>query len=384
MKIVIAPQAFKGSLSATGVATAMALGLRRVLPNAEIIQLPLADGGEGTVETLVLATGGRRVTAIVSGPLGDPVEAEWGILGDGTAIIETAAASGIGRLPADRLNPLLTSSYGTGQLIREALETGCTEIIVGLGGSATNDAGAGIAQALGASLLDEHGEELPRGGAALSNLRHIDVSAMDKRLASVRVVVACDVTNPLLGSNGASWIYGPQKGATTAMCRQLDDALANFAVIAARDLGLEVADIPGAGAAGGLGAGLTAFLDATLVPGVDIICDAVKLTGHLKGADLVLTGEGRLDDQTLSGKTIAGVACRAQALGIPVIAIAGQVPGDMAELYRLGISAALSIAPGPITLQEALRDAAPLIADATERAIRLVLIEPPGSLPSDR
>lgn len=375
MKIVIAPQAYKGSLPAPEVAAAMALGLRRVLPDADIVEIPLADGGEGTVETMVAATDGKLMTAHATGPLGDPVIANWGILGDGkTAVIEMAAASGIGLLPADRLDPLSTTSYGTGELILAALEAGCRDIIVGLGGSASNDAGAGMAQALGARLLDRHQRELARGGAALATLARIDVSGLDGRLASSRVSAACDVTNRLLGRNGASWVYGPQKGASADTCRELDDALSNFAAVVERDLGVAVGDVPGAGAAGGLGAGLIAFLGTRLVPGMDIIADAVKLTERIEGASLVLTGEGRLDSQTLSGKTVAGVASRAQALGIPVVAIAGQLSGDMAELRRRGVNAALSIAPGPITLEETVDDAARLIADAAERAIRLVLI----------
>jgi glycerate kinase len=385
MKIVVAPQAFKGSLPATGVAAAMTLGLRRVIPDADIVEIPLADGGEGTVETMIAATGGELMTAAATGPLGDPVDATWGILGDGkTAVIEMAAASGIGLVRADRLDPLSATSYGTGELILAALEGGCRDIVVGLGGSATNDAGAGMAQALGARLLDRRGRKLTRGGAALADLARIDITRLDRRLALSRVSAACDVTNRLLGRNGASWVYGPQKGANAEMCRQLDDALANFAAVVERDLGVDVGDIPGAGAAGGLGAGLIAFLGARLMPGIDVISDAVKLTERLEGAGLVLTGEGRLDGQTLSGKTVAGVAARARARGIPVVAIAGQLSGNLTKLRRRGVSAALSIAPGPITLDEAVDDAARLIADAAERAIRLVLIDPSPPPSTDR
>ncbi len=378
MKIVLAPQAFKGSLPATEVAAAMALGLRRVLPDADIVEIPLADGGEGTVETMVSATGGKLMTDRVTGPLGAPVTATWGILGDGkTAVIEMAAASGIGLVPASRLDPLSATSHGTGELILAALETGCREIVVGLGGSASNDAGAGMAQALGAKLLDSQGRELARGGAALKDMARIDVSSLDARLASSRVSAACDVTNPLLGRNGASWVYGPQKGASADMCRQLDEALSNFAAVVAKDLGVTVSDIPGAGAAGGLGAGMIAFLGARILPGIDVISDAVKLSERLEGADLILTGEGRLDGQTLSGKAVAGVAARAHAQGIPAIAIAGQLSSDMTELRSRGITAALSITSGPMTIDEAIDDAARLIADTAERAIRLVLINPP-------
>lgn len=385
MKIVVAPQAFKGSLPAPEVAAAMTLGLRRVLPDADIVEIPLADGGEGTVATMIAATGGKLLTSPATGPLGDPVAATWGILGDGkTAVIEMAAASGIGLVRAERLDPLSATSYGTGELILAALEAGCRDIVVGLGGSATNDAGAGMAQALGARLLDRRGHKLARGGGALADLARIDVAGLDGRLASSHVSAACDVTNRLLGRNGASWIYGPQKGANAEMCRRLDDALSNFAAVVETDLGVAVGDIPGAGAAGGLGAGLIAFLGARLMPGIDIISDAVKLAERLEGAGLVLTGEGRLDGQTLSGKTVAGVAARARARGIPVVAIAGQLSGDLTKLRRRGVSAALSIAPGPITLDEAVDAAARLIADAAERAIRLVLIDPSPPPATDR
>ncbi len=375
MKVVVAPQAYKGSLSAQEVAAAMALGLRRVLRDAEIVEIPLADGGEGTVETMVAATQGKLMTAHATGPLGGPVIASWGLLGDGkTAVIEMAAASGIGLVPADQLDPLSATSYGTGKLILEALAADCHEIIVGLGGSATNDAGAGMAQALGARLLDRKERELARGGAALTNLARIDVTGLDRRLASSRVSAASDVTNRLLGRNGASWVYGSQKGASEDACRQLDNALSNFATVVERDLGLAVSDVPGAGAGGGLGAGLIAFLGARIVPGMDVIADAVKLTERMEGADLVITGEGRLDSQTLSGKTVVGVATRAHTLGIPVVAIAGQLSGDLTELRRRGITAELSIATGPVTFEEMADEASQLIADAAERAIRLVLI----------
>ena len=377
MKIVVAPQSFKGSLSAREVADAIVSGIRRVLADAEVVVLPMADGGEGTVDALVFATGGRTMQTEVSGPLGDRVIAAWGILGDGaTAVVEMAAASGLVLVPADRLDPLTATTYGTGELVRAALDSGCHRIIIGIGGSATNDGGAGMAQALGAKLTDREGRELPPGGAALASLRQIDISGLDSRLAESQVTVACDVTNPLCGKEGASWVYGPQKGATEEMCRQLDDALANYASVIKKDLGIDIRDMPGAGAAGGLGAGLVAFAGARLVPGIEIVSDAVGLVEHLKGASLVLTGEGRLDTQTTFGKTVAGVAKHAKVLGVPVVVIAGELHGDLKELYRYGIDAALSIAPGPITREESEADAARLIADASERALRLVLINP--------
>ena len=377
MKIVVAPQSFKGSLSAREVADAIARGIRHVLADAEVVVLPMADGGEGTVDALVFATGGRTMQTEVSGPLGDRVTAAWGILGDGaTAVVEMAAASGLVLVPPDRMDPLTATTYGTGELVRAALDSGCHRLIIGIGGSATNDGGAGMAQALGAKLTDREGSELPPGGAALASLRQIDISGLDSRLTECRITVACDVTNPLCGKEGASWVYGPQKGATEEMCRQLDEALANYASVIKKDLGIDIRDLPGAGAAGGLGAGLVAFPGARLVPGIEIVSDAVGLVEHLKGASLVLTGEGRLDTQTTFGKTVAGVAKIAKVLGVPVVVIAGELHGDLKELYRHGIDAALSIAPGPITREESEADAARLIADASERTLRLVLINP--------
>jgi len=375
MKIVIAPQSFKGSLVAGEVARAIARGIKRVLTDVEITMLPMADGGEGTVEALVYATHGKIVATEVTGPLGEKVSAKWGILGDGVcAVVEMAAASGLTLVPPEKLNPLVATTYGTGELLRAVLDAGCRRLIVGIGGSATNDGGAGMVQALGVRLLDECDKELPRGGAALARLSRIDTSGLDHRLARWQVIVACDVTNPLCGTQGASRVYGPQKGATEEMCRQLDGALANYAMIIKRDLGISVMDIPGAGAAGGLGAGLVAFLGAKLVPGIEIVSEAVGLTDHLKEAALVFTGEGRIDPQTLFGKTVAGVAEKAKAFGVPVIAIVGGLAGNYEKVYQQGIDVALSIAPGPISLKKSMNDAERLVADAAERALKLVLI----------
>jgi len=374
LKIVIAPQSFKGSLSAVEVAQAMALGIKRVLPDAETVAVPMADGGEGTVEALVDATCGQIITTDVTGPLGESITAKWGIMGDGdTGIIESAAASGLPLVPPGKLNPLITTTYGTGELIKAALNAGCRELIVGIGGTATNDGGAGMAQALGVRLLDNRGKELPWGGAALARLDRVDVSGLDHRLAECQVVAACDVTNPLCGEFGASLVYGPQKGASAEMCRRLDAALAHYAGVIKADLDIEVMDLPGAGAAGGLGAGLVAFLGAELLPGTDIVIEAVGLVGHLEDASLVFTGEGRIDGQTLFGKTVSGVVAKAKALRIPTVAIVGEVAGG-SDVYRSGIDAVLSIAPGPISLERSVADAASLITDAAERAMRLILI----------
>jgi glycerate kinase len=374
LKIVVAPQSFKGSLSALEVAKAMALGIGRVLPDAETVLVPVADGGEGTVEALVDATCGQTMTTDVTGPLGEGVTARWGILGDRvTGVVEMAAASGISLVPPGKLNPLVATTFGTGELIRAALDAGCSKLIVGVGGSATNDGGAGMAQALGVRLLDRMGKELPWGGAALAGLTRIDVSGLDPRLADCEVVVACDVTNPLCGQRGASVVYGPQKGATEEMCRQLDDALAHYAGVIGSALGIEVVDLPGAGAAGGLGAGLVAFLGARLMAGFDIVSEAVGLADHLRNASVVFTGEGRIDGQTLFGKTVAGVAAEAKESGIPVVAIVGEI-ADGTEVHEHGIGAVLSISPGPISLERSMADAGRLIADAAERALRLILI----------
>jgi len=376
MKIVIAPQSFKGSLSAQEVAEAIAGGVKRVMADTETIVLPMADGGEGTVEALVHATHGQIVETEVTGPLGGKVTAKWGILGDSvSAVVEMAAASGIMLVPPERLNPLVATTYGTGELIRAAVDGGYRRLIIGIGGSATNDGGAGMAQALGARLLDENGEEIPRGGAALSRLKRIDISGMDERLAECEVTVACDVFNPLCGDQGASRVYGRQKGATEEMCRQLDEALANYALVIKRDMGIDVKEIPGAGAAGGLGAGLVAFLGAKLVAGIEIVSEAVGLAEYLKGAALVFTGEGRIDPQTLFGKTVAGVAERAKAFHIPVVAIVGELGGSYEEFHQQGIDAVLSIAPGPISLEESMANAGGLITAAAERALRLMLID---------
>lgn len=379
MKIVVAPQSFKGNLTALEVAQAIERGIRRVAPQAEVVLVPMADGGEGTVQALIDATGGKLMTRRVTGPLGEPVQAAWGILGDGaTAVIEMAAASGLPLVPPDKRNPLITTTYGTGELVLAALEAGCRKLIVGIGGSATNDGGAGMAQALGARLLDARGDELQRGGAALAELARIDVSRMDARLNDCEVVVACDVTNPLCGPRGASAIYGPQKGATSQMVARLDAALSHYASIIQRDLGVEVRDLPGCGAAGGLGAGLVAFLKAKLRKGIEITIEASGLVGQMRGADLVFSGEGRLDAQTVYGKTAWGVAQSARTLGIPVIVIAGELAPDHAAVYEQGIDAALSIAPGPITLDCCMNEASSLVSDAAERAMRLVLLKGRG------
>ncbi|MGI9862618.1 glycerate kinase [Moorella naiadis] len=375
-RIIIAPDSFKESLSAPEVAAAIAAGLKRVLPRAETVAVPMADGGEGLTTTLVAATGGREITATVTGPLGEPVQAVWGLLGDGsTAVVEMAQASGLPLVPREKRNPMVTTTYGTGELIRRALEAGCRKLIVGIGGSATNDGGAGMAQALGVKLLDAQGQEIAPGAAGLEHLERIDMTGLDPRVKKVEILVACDVDNPLCGPRGASVVYGPQKGATPEMVPRLDAALACLADIVARDLQVEVKDLPGAGAAGGLGAGLVAFLGATLRRGIDLVMEAVDLDGILAaGADLVITGEGEINRQTAYGKVPAGVAGIAGKYGIPVVALVGSIGAGADAVYEHGIQGFMSIVPRPVPLSYCLENAAPLLADAAERLVRLVTL----------
>ncbi|WP_174733431.1 glycerate kinase [Mesobacillus harenae] len=358
MKIVIAPDSFKESLTALEAAESIEIGFKSVFPDAEILKVPMADGGEGTVQSLVDATNGKILKQIVTGPLGEPVEGFFGILGDGkTAVIEMAAASGLELVPAEKRNPLTTTTRGTGELISAAIDYGAVHIIIGIGGSATNDGGSGMAKALGVKLLNFAGGEIGDGGGALADLARIDASGLDPRLEAVKIEVACDVDNPLTGPTGASAIFGPQKGASPEQVELLDSYLERYASIIERDLGRKVKDLPGAGAAGGLGAGLLAFLPAELKKGVDIIIAATGLAEKVKDADVVITGEGKIDGQTIFGKTPIGVAKTAKLYGIPVIAIAGHVANDSAAVHDFGIDVLFSIVPGAIPLRDALENA---------------------------
>ncbi len=372
-KIVIAPDSYKESLSALEVAQAIEAGFRRVFPSAEYVLVPVADGGEGTVDAMVAATGGRKEIVMVGGPLGEPVEAFYGLTGDGsTAVIEMAAASGLALVPPARRNPLVTTSRGTGELIRAALDAGARRFILGIGGSATNDGGAGMVQALGARLLDAQGHELGPGGGALADLDRIDVSALDPRLKACRIEVACDVDNPLTGPRGASAVFGPQKGATAEMVQALDANLARLARLVERDLGVAVDTVPGAGAAGGMGAAMLAFFGATLKPGIEIVTAAVDLDTQVRDADLVITGEGRIDFQTVHGKTPIGVARVAKRHGKAVIGIAGSLGAEVGVVHAHGIDAVFSAPGKPCTLDEALRDAAANV-ELTARNVAAVL-----------
>ncbi|NSW55402.1 MAG: glycerate kinase [Armatimonadetes bacterium] len=378
MKTTIAPDSFKGCLTALEVCQAIEKGLRTVLPDVEIESVPMADGGEGTVQSLVEATAGQFVTRTVEGPLGEAVDAVFGVLGDGeTAVIEMAAASGLPLVPADMRNPLLTSTFGTGQLILAALEMGCRNLIVGIGGSATTDCGAGMAQALGVKMLGEDGAEINRvTGGRMADVARIDVSGLDPRVREATFRVACDVDNPLFGERGAAHVYGPQKGATPEMVRALDDGLRHFADLMARDLGCNVAEVPGAGAAGGLGAGLMAFCGAKLESGVKIVVEAVGLREKMAGSELVITGEGRIDFQTAFGKTPSGVADVAKDLGIPVVAIGGGVALNATELHSRGFHALFPIVNEPMTLEEAMEPvrARDLLAFIAEQVLRTYLL----------
>jgi glycerate kinase len=359
VKIVIAPDSFKESLSALEVASAIEAGFRQVFPDAQIVKVPIADGGEGTVQALMDATGGTRHTLEVVGPAGTPVRASYGLTASkGLAVIEMAAASGLELLPPSQRDPRTTTSYGTGELIRDALAKGARRFVIGIGGSATNDGGAGMLQALGVRLLDAEGVEIGRGGAELARLARIDVSQLDERIAACQIEVACDVTNPLVGPQGASAIFGPQKGATPDMVKQLDQCLQRLADVLHRDLGKDVANIPGTGAAGGLGAALLAVLGGRLRPGCEVVLDAIDLQVILSDADLVITGEGRTDGQTIYGKAPIGVARVAARCGVPVVALSGSLTADSAAVHAHGIAATFSAVRRPCALEDALRDAA--------------------------
>lgn len=373
-RVLVAPQAFKGSLDAVGVASAIGRGLRRVWPDATVDELPLADGGEGTVRALVRATGGTLRRARVHDPLGREIDAEWGLLGDGTtAVVEMAAASGLPLLLEGERDPRVTSTRGTGELILEAAASGVHRIVVGIGGSATNDGGAGMARAFGYRFLDEAGDELPEGGAALARLHHLE-GQTDPRLVRPVIEVACDVRNPLLGEHGASAVYGPQKGATPEIVAELDRSLARYVDVVEAFIGRAVRDVPGAGAAGGLGAGLLAFLDARLRSGAEIVLEAARFTERLSTADLVITGEGRVDSQSAYGKLTQAVTQAARQAGVPVLAIAGGTADGYESLYEAGLGALEIITDRPMSLGDAMVQADGLIESAAERLARAVQV----------
>lgn len=371
MKIVIAPDSFKGSLSSVEVVTFVEAAIRAVDKDAEIVRLPIADGGEGTVEAFRLSVGGEADTETVTGPLGQKVQASYCVLPDGTAVIEMAQASGLTLLREEELDPVRATTYGTGELIRHALDRGCRQFIIGIGGSATNDGGAGMARALGARFLDRAGRELPPGGGALDRLDRIDCDGLDRRLYESRFLVASDVSNVLCGPEGATAVYGPQKGVTPQLMDKLDGALANYARVIRDQLGIDVADRPAAGAAGGLGAGLMAFCRAQVRPGIDIVLDAARFEEALEGADLVITGEGRVDGQSARGKVPFGVATRVKRFGpIPVVALAGCIGEGAERLYDCGVDAIVPISDGSLTVKESMARAGELVKKTAEKLIR--------------
>ncbi|QBF26824.1 glycerate kinase [Pseudomonas tructae] len=372
MKIVIAPDSFKDSLSAEGVADAIASGLAQVLPQAQLVKCPMADGGEGTMDAIVAACAGELRHVQVRGPLGEPVQAAWGWLGESrTAIIEMAQASGLQLLSLEQRDACRSSTFGTGQLIGAALDAGAQRIILAIGGSATNDGGSGMLRALGLQLFDAQEHSLAEGGLALGGLARIDASALDHRLLEVQLEVAADVDNPLCGSNGASAIFGPQKGASPAQVQALDKALGHFADHCAQLLGHDVRDFPGCGAAGGMGFAAKAFMQAAFRPGIEVVAQLAGLEVAVLGADLVITGEGRFDAQTLRGKTPFGVARIAQRHGVPVVVIAGTLGQGYEELYGHGIDAAFALTSGPMSLEQACSQAAALLEARARDIARL-------------
>ena len=372
-KIVIAPQSFKGSIFALEAAQAIERGVLAAEPDARTVLVPVADGGDGTLEALVNTTGGQTFRSIVTGPLGQAVEAMWGVMGDGqTAVVEMARASGLALVPQKRRNPRVTTTRGTGEIIKEALDKGFTRIIVGLGGSATNDAGVGMATALGARFLDAQGQPLPNGGAALPRLARIDVANLHPKLAGATIIGATDVTNPLCGPTGASAVYGPQKGATPEVVAELDKALGHFAEVVQRDLGKDVLDRPGSGAAGGLGAGLMAFAGGELRSGIDMVCEILEFDKHVEGADLVITGEGRADESTIYDKAPVGVARRAMSWGVPTIILAGSVGPGYQQLYHHGIAGIVCIADRPMSFERSIARTAELLEGAAARTVQLL------------
>lgn len=373
MKFVLAPDSFKESMTAKEVCLAMEKGIKKANDKITCIHVPMADGGEGTMQSLIDATNGKMYTLRVIGPLGDEVEAMYGILGDNeTGILEMASASGIQLIPPKKRNPLKSTTYGTGQLIKTCLDHGIKRLLIGIGGSATNDGGVGAIQALGGKFLDKDGKELSFGGGELGKLHHIDLSNFDKRLENIAVEVACDVSNPLCGERGASNVFGPQKGATPEMIKILDANLAHYAHIVKKQFNKDVINIPGAGAAGGLGAGLMAFLNGTLKKGIEMVIEYTGLEEKVKDCDMVWTGEGSIDFQTQYGKTPLGVALIAKKYNKPVIALAGRVGEDIEILYEKGIDSIFGIMKGVSSIDEALTQGKKNVENTSENIVRLM------------
>lgn len=372
MKVVVAPDSFKGSIRSHQLCTIISSTLQALDPTVKVVEVPLSDGGEGTVDCLVHATNGSHISAQATSPTGETLEAVYGVLGDGeTAVIEVAAASGLTLVPQSERNPLTATSFGTGELIGDALQKGYRRFIIGLGGSGINDGGMGMLRALGVEFYDQQGRRLPEGGGALIQLAHIDTTHMNPLIYESQFTIASDVDNPLCGVQGASHIFGPQKGATPDMVVQLDTALTHYANVALEQIGIDMQSIRGGGAAGGLGAAFVAFLRGSMTSGIETILNAVQWEDKIHGAQLIITGEGQLDRQTLQGKTIQGVCTSARQHDIPVVALAGSVQLSTSELAKLGVTSALSIVPGPASLDEAMDNVVPWVEHATEQVYRL-------------
>jgi glycerate 2-kinase len=374
MKIIIATDSFKGCCTSLEAASAFEKGILRASPSAQVIKIPVADGGEGTVDAVVAGTGGKLRSVEVTDPVGNRIMAQYGITKDGTAIMEMAAASGLPLVPKEKKDPNFTTTFGTGEMMKDALDQGCKKIFIGIGGSATNDGGLGMAQALGVSFKDKNGKELGFGAKDIGSLDRIDISRLDNRLSECEIVALCDVTNPLCGNKGATYVYGPQKGVKPEDLPVIDAKLGHYAGVIHDQLGKDIAEIPGAGAAGGLGAGLMAFCNAKLKPGIESILNLVGLEIHLKDAALVITGEGRIDGQSVFGKVPVGVAKLAKKYDLPVIVIAGGIGEGAHAAYDYGIDSILSIVKGPMTLEEAMANFNSLAEDAAERMMRIVNI----------
>ena len=374
MKILIAVDSFKGSLSSYKAGEAISLGVKRVFPEASTEIITIADGGEGTVEAIIMAEKGRIWTTPTTSPIGETVDSIIGQLPNGTVVLEMASASGLPLVPKDKRNPLLTTTFGTGELIRKSLDLGAREIVIGIGGSATNDGGAGMAKALGVKFLAPDGFEIEQGGGSLGSIETIDISGVDPRLNNTKITVMCDVNNPLCGPNGASAVYGPQKGATLQMVELLDHNLFHYAKKINEQLNIDILNVPGAGAAGGLGAGLMAFTGAELKTGIEVILNTVRFDERLKEVDIVVTGEGQLDGQSIHGKVPVGVGSRAKKLHKPVLAIVGSIGHGTELLYKTGLDALQTIVNGPISLEESMEKAFELTVEATERAFRLIKV----------
>ena len=374
MKIVLAPDSFKGTMSSMEVIEHLAAAAKKHFNQVEIIKVPIADGGEGTVDALVSALNGEYRHVEACGPLGSPVRAKYGIVNGDTAVIEMAQASGIMLLEPGQLNPLYTTTYGTGQLIKAALDDGIRKIIIGIGGSATNDGGIGAAQALGVRFLDADNNEVGFGGKELSRINHIFISGLDERIQSTQITVICDVSNPLTGETGATRTFGPQKGATPEMLEELEQGMVHYSQVVRDKLGIAVNSIPGSGAAGGMGAALIGFLGAELCSGINVVLDLVGFDGILDGADLVVTGEGRIDGQTVFGKVPVGIAGRCKSKGVRVIAVAGCLGQDSEKVYDFGIDGIMQTVQKDMSLEEALKRAGEDLSAAAERMFRLIKV----------